>query len=139
MTNSDYAHAFEKLLDRKPTDWLARAIYSDLLEEMGDFEYAAAQRWMVDNKKRARRLYPKLEDSDWLFGRLDNNACDHRIYRVCLLPPILFSQLTGGNLKQRFMGIDCDPWWRFYPDRVTAERDLGRALLELESLEVAAK
>lgn len=147
MSNFEYARGLERRLSRSPSHWQARLIYADLLTELGDFELAAAQRWMGTNKKRPKqiRMVASSSTSDrargqlqWIFGREDNNIDRHSVdlgkgwrrrYGLCLLPRPLWSAI------RRVKKYPDNPFWLYFDKHQEAERALGKVLFRLEALE----
>lgn len=107
--------AFEDALDADSFDWTTRAVYGDWLEEHGQPELAAAQRWMVEHKEA-----PEQRPCGTSYGAGKPVGCNHEyhFYRY------------GHDL-------DDDPVYRafgpfgtcWFPARELAEQRIAEALM----------
>ncbi len=130
MTNRT---VFEKRLNRRPDDWVTRAVYADWLDENGDSQLARAQRWMAASKCYAKKsdFRPELFKAaivrsdmgpvwEW-WSRYGATGLPRMPY---VLPDEVFAAMGGQALYER----SC---WECVT-RIEAEYQLALALARLE-------
>ncbi len=114
--------AFEAALNDDPNDWATRLVYADWLEDNGYEDYACAQRWMVEEKRR-----PVLGTGGWIWWWLSTwyimrESPTIKHYHACQIPHGYFSSLT-----RSMVDWDVDHG-KTYNSRLEAELDLAEAL-----------
>lgn len=119
MTTAEQRAAFEAALDEKPDWWAMRLTYADWLEEHGEHELAAAQRWMGENEKRPVHWSGMKRKEIWCWTRRTNPS-KHPSWKPCTLPRELFELLPND-------GTFCD----VVGTRIAAEAALAGALARL--------
>ena len=124
-----YLDGARQHLDEDPDDWAFRGgIYSDMLQDADDFDFAATQRWLANIKKAPKKIIVR-DKTWWVFGSMRKLRSVQEDWALefwpCLLPVRWYfrlSQELGPNLRHK------THLWVRGKDRERLERDLSRFL-----------
>lgn len=123
---------FNKRLNSNPRCWSLRLIYADWLEDQGDSDGAATQRWMAKHKIAPKTYYSifweikqLLDDKNcwnWWISDGDPTVDNNVLCKGSVLPREVYLRLKGEYNNDDF----CE-----YVTRQEAEYDLQQALKSL--------